>query len=67
MLHGLDLQVPVGLVMVKCAKLNEYNVLLMFEALTMFPMMVEDHMMNLEYLAQLGHLTSPTHEYGGYP
>jgi hypothetical protein len=39
----------------------------MFEALTMFLVMVEDHMMNIEYLAQLGHLRSPTHEYGGYP
>jgi len=65
--HGLDLQVFMGLVMAKCAKPNEYNILLMFEALTMFPVMVEDHVMNFEYLAQLGHMTSPTHEYAGYP
>jgi len=36
------------LVKVKCVKLDEYNVWLMLETLTMFPMMVEDHMMSLE-------------------
>jgi hypothetical protein len=37
-----------GLVTTGCAKPNEYNVWLMLEALTTFPMMVEDHMMNPE-------------------
>jgi hypothetical protein len=34
------------LVMAECAKLDEYNVWLMLEALTLFPTMVEDHVMN---------------------
>jgi hypothetical protein len=38
----------VGLVMAKCAKLDEYNVWLMLKASTMFPTMVEDHVMSLE-------------------
>jgi hypothetical protein len=46
--HGLDLYVLVGLVTVKCAKFDEYNVWLMLEAPTMFPTMVEDHVMSLE-------------------
>jgi len=37
-----------GLVMVECAKLDEYNVWLMLELLTTFPMMVQDHVMSLE-------------------
>ncbi len=37
-----------GLAMAKCAKPNEYNVWLMLEVPTMFPTMVEDHVMNLE-------------------
>jgi hypothetical protein len=36
------------LVMVECAKPIEHNVWLMFEALTMFPIMVEGHVMSLE-------------------
>jgi hypothetical protein len=48
MVHGLDLQVFMGLVMLECAKLDEYNVWLMHEALTMFPSMVEDHVMSRE-------------------
>jgi hypothetical protein len=32
-----------GLVMAKCAKLDEYNVWLMLEALTTFHMMVEPY------------------------
>jgi hypothetical protein len=48
MVHGLDLQVHVGLMTIKCAKLDEYNVWLMLEASTTFPMMVEDHMMSPE-------------------
>jgi hypothetical protein len=44
--YGLDLQVLVGLVMAKCAKLDEYNVWLMLEAPTTFPTMVEVHMMS---------------------
>jgi hypothetical protein len=46
--HGLDLQVLVGLVMAKCAKPDEYNVWLMPKASTTFPTMVEDHMVSLE-------------------
>jgi hypothetical protein len=34
--------------MEECAKFDEYNVWLMLEALTMFPMMVEDCMMSPE-------------------
>jgi hypothetical protein len=37
-----------GLVMAKCAKPDGYNVWLMFEVLTMFLVMVEDHVMSLE-------------------
>jgi hypothetical protein len=44
--HGLDLQVLVGLVMAEYAKPNEYNVWLMLEALIMFPTMVENHVMS---------------------
>jgi hypothetical protein len=46
--HGLDVHALVGLVMAKCAKPNEYNGWLMPLISTTFPMMVEDHMMNLE-------------------
>jgi hypothetical protein len=44
----LDLHVSMGLTMAKCAKPDEYNVWLMFEVLTMFPTMVEDHVMSPE-------------------
>jgi hypothetical protein len=37
-----------GLVIVECAKLDEYNVWLMPKASITFPMMVENHVMNLE-------------------
>jgi hypothetical protein len=46
MVHGLDLHVLVGLVIAKCAKLDEYNVWLMLKVLTTFPMIMEDHMMS---------------------
>jgi hypothetical protein len=44
----MGLHVTVGLVMAKCANLGEYNVWLMPEALTTFPTMVVDHMVNPE-------------------
>jgi hypothetical protein len=44
--HGLDLQVHVGLVTAKCAKPNKYNVWLLPKAPTTFPTMVEDHVMS---------------------
>jgi hypothetical protein len=37
-----------GLVTIKCAKPDEYNVWLMLEISTTFPTMVEDHMMSFE-------------------
>jgi hypothetical protein len=46
--YGLDLQVLMGLVMVECAKPNKYNVWLMPKALTTFPTMVENHVMNIK-------------------
>ncbi len=44
--HGMYLQVLVGLVIAEYVKLDEYNVLLMLEASTMFPMMVENHVVS---------------------
>jgi hypothetical protein len=51
-----------GLVTTKCARPDEYNVWLMPEASTSFPIMVEDHVMSPEWMAQLGHLAFPFHE-----
>jgi hypothetical protein len=50
-----------GLMIVKCAKLDEYNVWLMLKASTTFPTMVEDHIMNPKLMVQPRHLESVTH------